>query len=67
MLTPLTISTAALYQVLEECSLYTCDQAQRDSMRSTQPAMIDASIGISKGGNPTHFSASQVDPALAYF
>ena len=64
---PLTISLPSLHQVLEECSLYTCDQAQRDSMRNAQPAMIDASVGASKGANSTHFSASQVNPAPGHF
>lgn len=52
---------AALYQVLEKCSLYTCDQVQRDNIRKTQPAMVDPSIGTSKGDSSAHFSVSQVD------
>lgn len=58
----LTLSSGlSLHQVLEKCSLYTCDQVQRDNMRKTQPAMVDASVGTSKGDSSAHFSVSQVD------
>lgn len=56
---------ASLHQVLEKCSLYTCDQVQRDNMRKTQPAMLDASVGTSKGDSSAQFSVSQVDLSLS--
>jgi len=48
-----------LSQVLEQCSLYTCDQLQRDRMRKTQPATVAVSASTSRGDNSTHMSASQ--------
>ena len=49
-----------MLQVLEQCSLYTCDQWQRDRMRRTQPETVAVSASTSKGDNSTHMSASQV-------
>ena len=49
-----------MLQVLEQCSLYTCDQWQRDRMRRTQPETVAISASTSKGDNSTHLSASQV-------
>ncbi|KAL0025404.1 hypothetical protein WJX79_005257 [Trebouxia sp. C0005] len=48
-----------LSQVLEQCSLYTCDQLQRDRMRKTLPHTVAVSASTSKGDNSTHMSASQ--------
>ncbi|DBA77131.1 hypothetical protein WJX77_003017 [Trebouxia sp. C0004] len=48
-----------LSQVLEQCSLYTCDQLQRDRMRKTLPHTAAVSASTSKGDNSTHMSASQ--------
>ena len=58
----------ALCQVLEECSLYTCDEIQRDRMRKTQPAMVDVPgvcMATSKGVGSARISASQVRLSFA--
>ena len=64
----ITTCVSCLYQVLEDCSLYTCDEVQRDRMRRTQPSMLDVSMAASKGNLPACMSASQVcHPRLSVF